>query len=95
MPLPARGVPPSLALPSVPMHPSPLGRTGGPSAMIRTVADTSEPAFGFAGVILVAVAVVDLVPPPENSPTTTVTEAALFERTGSGVDVPTISAFTV
>ena len=95
-PLAARPTPLSFAVPTEAVHVTRAGRVGLPSAVVRTVATTVEPAFGFAGESFAAPT---LAPPPLGggggggaSVTTTVTEALSFDGSGSGSEADTIWA---
>jgi hypothetical protein len=75
----------------------PVGFTGDPPFVTRTEATTVEPAFGFAGETLTALAATEApgTEPPAGDVTTTVTDDALSYVSGSDVEDSMTCALSV
>jgi len=77
----------SFVLPIVPVHVGAVGVTAVPPLVTRTCAEMADPAFGFDGESLTALA-------DTEGLTTTVTDEELFDESGSDVDASMISALS-
>jgi len=99
MPLAALAAPRSLADPIVAVHAIPLGLTGAPPAVTRTVAETADPAFGFPGESLTALATRAAGGGGRgggggDATTANLKVSLLFERSGSGSAASTVAVIS-